>query len=101
MSLGLSVMPSLYSSFLTPSQIYTMMLGYSCWCREYTPSLPRSEVVQVETLRDEWEGLVRLADSTHHRLLCVEKHIQERETERQVTFNFSVRVSKSLFIFLW
>ena len=99
LSLGLSVMPSLYSSFLTSSQIYTMMLGYSCLCREYTPSLPRSEVVQVETLRDEWEGLVRLADSTHHRLLCVEKHIHERETERQVTFKFSVCVK--IFIFLW
>ena len=54
-------------------------------CRLYTPSLPRSEVNQVDSLREEWEALTQLADSTQHRLLYEHRHIHERETEKQVT----------------
>ena len=40
--------------------------------------------MEVESLRDGWEELLSLADSSHHRLLHEERHIHERETEKQV-----------------
>lgn len=53
--------------------------------RRYTPSLPRREVTQVDTLREEWDALTQLADTTQHHLLHEQRHIHERETEKQVS----------------
>ena len=47
-------------------------------------SLPRSEVVEVDSLRGDWEDLVTLADTTRHLLLHDQRHIHQRETEKQV-----------------
>ena len=53
-------------------------------CRSYTPYLPRSEVQQVDTLREEWTTLTELADSVKHRLLTEQRLSYEREVDKQV-----------------
>jgi len=52
--------------------------------RSYTPHLPRSEVQQVDTLREEWTTLTELADSVKHRLLTEQRLSYEREVDKQV-----------------
>lgn len=52
--------------------------------RVYNPHLPRVEVQQVDSLRDEWEKLTRLADSVQHRLLSEQRLHYEREVDKQV-----------------
>lgn len=59
---------------------YSVLLYF----RVYNPHLPRLEVQQVDSLRDEWEKLTNLADSVRLRLLSDQRLYYEREVDKQV-----------------
>lgn len=52
--------------------------------REYDRHLPRTEVQQVDTLRDDWLTLTQLAEDTRQRLLGEQRTLWEREVDKKV-----------------
>ena len=69
---------------VTLSFLLSLSLSLSLSARSYTASLPRREVVLVDSLRQDWENLTQLADTTRQQLLHEHRHIHERETDKQV-----------------
>ena len=61
--------------------------------REYDLRLPRSEVEAVDSLRDDWQALIELADHVHDKLLKEKRKMFEQELDKQV------KVSKDYFLF--
>ena len=53
-------------------------------CREYNPHLPRSEVQQVDSLRDDWKALTDHALQVQYKLLSEQRLLFEREVDKQV-----------------
>ena len=53
-------------------------------CREYNPHLPRGEVEQVDSLRDDWKALTDLAEQVEHNLLSQQRLLFEREVDKKV-----------------
>ena len=60
------------------------MYTYNCIFRVYNPHLPRVEVQQVDSLRDEWDKLTNLADRVRIWLLSDQRVHYEREVDKQV-----------------
>ena len=56
----------------------------SCVCREFELRLPRSEVEEVDHLRDRWQELLQLADEVRHVLLKERRGAFEQELDKQV-----------------
>ncbi len=52
--------------------------------REYNPHLPRAEVQQIDSLRDDWRALTDLAEHVQHQLLSEQRRFFEREVDKQV-----------------
>lgn len=53
-------------------------------CRSYKLRLPRSEVHEVEALRDDWQTVLDLAEECRVRLLREKRGAFEQELDKQV-----------------
>ena len=55
-----------------------------CVCREFELRLPRSEVQEVDQLRENWQELLNLAEEVQHLLLKEKRKAFEQELDKQV-----------------
>ncbi len=52
--------------------------------REFELRLPRTEVEEVDMLRDHWQELLQLAEEVSHNLLKERRNAFEQELDKQV-----------------
>ena len=52
--------------------------------REFNPHLPRSEILEVDSLRDKWIALTELAEKVRTQLLSEQRMFFEGEVDKQV-----------------
>ena len=60
-----------------------LLICYVCF-REFELRLPRSEVEEVDQLREHWQELLDLADNVTHVLLKERRGAFEQELDKQV-----------------
>ena len=66
----------------TQAQLHVYV--HNVFFREYNPHLSRSEVQQVDSLRDEWNNLITLAEEVQRKLLSEQRKFYERDVDKQV-----------------
>lgn len=66
------------------SKCYQSFISCTVYFREYELRLPRSEVQEVDQLRENWHKLLEMADEVRHRLLKQQRGAFEQELDKQV-----------------